>query len=513
MVVLGGVFVTGYAAYRLRDTYIGDAAVYLPYARNAAGGNLFQFNPGEFSSGSTSPVWGLVLGIPHLLGLGIGGAKGISALAACAGLLLTAFVGGRFSGSWLAGAAASLLVLGTMTFPSVSMYESGLVVSLSALSLLAGRRVLAKWNEEGEHPLRALAPLICVWAFLPLARPDAVILVAANAAGLLMFSPRGVRAVGPAVLGGLAIAALPAAAYFGYSQVELGTFSTSSRARTFALREGLSKWVGPLYLSGEAVRELLRSPWVFAFVPAVGGIVLAARNSAMRWAAVYAVLAVLGYLALLTFVAPGQYDTPRYLLPLVPLMASAAAYALTALSRAKWKLLAAAVAAVVIGVPALAELRDNLRLARSIGITNHEVFERDVVARVNDLATPGDALLSYEVQTRYYVRDDVLVISQDGITDPRVGPYQERGDMTGFLLRYRPRWWIADRNVTTRRYLTGSVLERALLSFRRGSQPPARKLDGIGFELIARRNRPLAIGFGGWEMLFRLSYPRDRAGQ
>jgi hypothetical protein len=31
-------------------------------------------------------------------------------------------------------------------------------------------------------------------------------------------------------------------------------------------------------------------------------------------------------------------------------------------------------------------------------------------------------------------------------------------------------------------------------------------LDGIGFEVVARRDRPLAAGFGGWEELVRLSY-------
>jgi hypothetical protein len=82
LIAAAGALAIAYTAYRLRDRYIGDAAIYLPYARNAADGHLFQFNVGEFSSGSTSPLWALVLALPYLFGAGIGGAKVMAALVA-----------------------------------------------------------------------------------------------------------------------------------------------------------------------------------------------------------------------------------------------------------------------------------------------------------------------------------------------------------------------------------------------------------------------------------------------
>ena len=502
VVLLGAVAVTLYAGLRLRGTYVGDAAVYLPYARNAARGHPFEFNLGEFSSGSTSPLWSLALAIPHLLGLGIAGAKALAGGVAALAVLAVAYAARALGATWLAAAVAALFCLGTMTFPALAMYESGLVVALAALALVAGRRATA-----GGFTRRDLVPLAVIWAALPLARPDAVILVAAQAAALLALAPRPRRRAAAPLAAALALAALPSAAYFGYSLAELGVFSTSSEARTFALREVADPWLGPLYLSDGAIRELAGLPWLIGLLPALAGLVLLWRDPRTRTAALTCVLAIAGYVALLTFVAPGVYDTARYLLPLVPAVVAGAAGLLSALPRGAPRAAAAVLAALLIGGTALAELRDVTRLARSIGITQDEVFETDVTAMIEAEAAPGDELLAYEVQLRYFLRDDVTVISLDGITDPRVHPFQERRDLTGFLRRYRPRWWIADRNVTSRPYLRGSVLERALLAFRGDPAAQRMVLDGIGFRVVAKRTRPLAAGFGGWEMLFELDYP------
>ncbi|HEX8054563.1 MAG TPA: hypothetical protein VF517_16370 [Thermoleophilaceae bacterium] len=508
--------ITIFAAIRLRDTYVGDAAVYLPYARNAGDGHPFQFNLGEFSSGSTSPLWSLILGVPFLAGFELMGAKAMAALFAAIGFLTTLLAARHFSRSWAAAGVAALFALGTMTFPAVSLYESGLVVTLSALALLAGDHVLGAWRatDAPRAPAwRTLAPLVAVWAALPLARPDAVILVGAHALALLAFAPverrRALRTLAP----GLAVAALPALAYFGYSVAELDTFSTSSQARTFALREGARDWLGPLFLEDGAVRELFASPWIFGLLPALAGLWLLWRRAETRWAAAYGALAVVGYVLLLTFVAPGIYDTPRYLLPLVPVVACGVAVLLARPAQPLLAWAALGLAALAIGGSAADELRDNVRLARSIGIDRDEVFERDVVARIDALAEPGDAVLAYEVQLRYFLRQDVKVFSQDGITDPRVAAYREDKDMTGYLMRYRPEFWIADRNAQTRQYTDGTILERALVAYRHSPRPAVRVFDGIRFELVARRNRPLALGFGGWEFLFRLSYPPPRGGR
>lgn len=501
-IALAGCAVIAVAGYRLRDTYVGDAAVYLPYARNAAHGHLFQFNVGEFSSGSTSPLWAVLLGIPYLLGGALHAAKEFSTAAAVAGFLVTVWAARHVSRSWTAASVASLFVLGTMVFYAASLYESGLVVALAAAALVAGARAI-----DGGMTPRSLAPLTAVWAALPLARPDAVVLVLAQAVAVFVAAGAPRRRPALALAGALAIAAVPAAIFFGYSAVDLGVPSTSSAARAVGLHESQHHRLGPLYLSGEAIKELFTSPWVFAFVPALCGLALLARDRPTRWLAVYGALAIAGYIALLTLVTPGLYDTPRYLLPIVPVVVAAAATAIARTRGTRLWIVALLAGLVVIGGTALGELRDRVNVARSIGITEAEVFETDVAALINQRAAPGDTVLSYEVQTRLPLRADLSVLSEDGITDGKVLPYQPRHDMTGFLLRYRPRWWIADQNAITRRYMSGSVLERALLTYTANPQPTARTIDGIRFELVARRSRPLAPGFGGWQMLFRLSYP------
>lgn len=509
MLILAGLAGVAAAGYALRDTYVGDAAIYLPYARNAASGHPFEFNPGEFSSGSTSPLWSLLLALPYILGLGLQGAKAFATLTTGLALVVTALAAARLSGSWTAASAMVLLALGTVTFYAVSLYESALVVALSALALLAGARALRGWG-RGERAARTILPLVVVWAALPLARPDAVILIAAQALVLVAFAPGPRRRTGLWVLGGLAAAAVPSLAYFGYSLAELGTVSTSSQGRAFALREGDLPRLGPLFLSDAALRELVSSPWLFGLVPALVGLVALWRDRALRWLGVYAGLVLVGYVAVLTFVTPGYYDTPRYLLPLVPVLVAAAAFALArARPRRAWPAVVAAAVLLVGGSSAL-ELRRQADDARSIGITEREVFERDAVAEIDRRARPGDVLLSYEVQLRYFLRDDVSVLSLDGITDGKVAPYQPRGDLTGFLRRYRPDWWIADQNVHTRNYLRGSVLERALSHFEADPASPSVVLDGIRFEPVARRGGPLAPGFGGWLLVVRLGYPASR---
>jgi hypothetical protein len=335
-----------------------------------------------------------------------------------------------------------------------------------------------------------------------------VILVVAQALALWWFAPVPRRRAAATLLAALAVAAIPAAAYFGWSWIDLGTPSTSSQQRAFALHEFAGRLFGPLYRSAAAVDEVTSSPWIFALAPAAVGLALTAR----RWLAAYGALTLGGYLAFLTFVAPAFHDTPRYLLPVVPLVAAGVSCALarTRGSALRWP--AAAAAVLAIGASSGVAARDRVELLRSFGITKEEVFERDAVARLNALARPGDAVLAYEVQLRYFLRGDVRVLATDGVTDGKVRPYQDSRDLTAFLMRYRPRWWIADRNTLTRPYMRGSVLARALRAHTGGARPATPTIDGIAFTVVARRGRPLARGFGGWLVLFRLGYPPRQPG-
>ncbi len=502
----GAAIVVCLAAYALRNVYVGDAAVYLPYAQHAADGHFFQFNLGQFSSGTTSPLWGVLLGIPYLFGLGLAGAKVFALIFVLGALVLVWVAAAEFGGSVVAGAIASLFVVAAMSWYALELYESALVVAAVSGSLITTGYVLKRSRDSADLRLRSLMPLMLIWAILPLARPDATVVVLAEAAALVLAGPWNRLQAARVTAIALVVAAVPAAGYYGYSLVHLGTFSTSASERAFALHEAARHWLGPFYFSPDALRQLFGTFWVVVTVPGLAGLGLLAWKRQTRWLGFVGGVVLVGYVFLLTFISPGWYDTPRYLLPVTPVLAIGAARCLCSVRVPRVGLGVLCLAALLIGGLSLKDLHHRVVWLRSLGLTSNEVFERDVVSRINTLAHPGDKLLAYEVQLRYYLRSDVSVLSEDGITDAKVRPYQAPTRMAAFLLRYRPNWWIADGNVATRPYMRGSVLDQVFMTFKADRGLKSQTLDGIRFILVARRSRPLAPGFGGWQMLFRLSY-------
>jgi hypothetical protein len=504
---LGGVaLVVCLAAYALRNVYAGDAAVYLPYAQHAAEGHFFQFNLGQFSSGATSPLWGVLLAVPYVFGLGLTGAKAFALIVTLGALVSVWVVTTEFGRSTIAGGTASLFVVGAMTWYALLLYESALVVAVVAISLSLTGRVLMRSEASDALRLRTLVPLMLVWAVLPVTRPDLAVVVAAEAAAVVLVGPWDrIRAARLTALA-LAVAAVPSLAYYGYSMVDLGTFSTSASERSFALHEAAHRWFGPFYLSTDALHQLFATFWVVVTVPGLAGLGLLTRDRRTRWLGLVGAVVLAGYVLLLTFIAPGGYDTPRYMLPVTPLLAIGSARFLCSFRPRRLHVAVLCLGLALIGGLSLRDLHGRVTWLRSLGLTSNEVFERDVVSKINALAHPGDTLLAYEVQLRYYLRGDVSVLSEDGITDAKVRPYQTPAGMTAFLRRYRPEWWIADGNVAVRPYMRGSVLDRVFTTFKADRALRSETLDGIRFNLVARRSRPLAPGFGGWQMLFRLSY-------
>src|SRR5437764_3650610 len=331
----------------LRRTYGGDAAIYLPYARNLADGHPFSFNPGQFSSGSTSPLWVVVLSVPYLLGLGYQGAKAFAVLSTGGAYVASFLAARRVSGSAPAAGIAALWVVAALPLYGLIMFESSLVVLVVALGLwllapLRRRRAAAVGA-------RQLAPLVVAWAALPLARPEAAVLVPIEAGALLLSWHGGRRQLGRLALA-VGIASLPALAYYGYSLARLGVPSTSVAGRALYLRETSTHRLGPLFRSSEGLDYLTSWPAVAAFVPGVAGLVLLARRAGMRVLAWTALAGVGAYVFLVTFVSPGAFDTPRYLLPIAPLLVVGIALAIRALPGAPLQVAGALAAAAVLEI-------------------------------------------------------------------------------------------------------------------------------------------------------------------
>ena len=494
----------------LRRTYGGDAAIYLPYARNLADGHPFSFNPGQFSSGSTSPLWVVVLSVPYLLGLGYKGAKAFAVLSTGGAYVASFLAARRVSGSAPAAGIAALWVVVALPLYGLIMFESSLVVLVVALGIWLLAPLLRR--PAAEVGTRQLAPLVVAWAALPLARPEAAVLVPIEAGALLLSWHGGRRQLGRLALA-VGIASLPALAYYGYSLARLGVPSTSVAGRALYLRETSTHRLGPLFLSSEGLDYLTSWPAVAAFVPGVAGLVLLARRAGMRVLAWTALAGVGAYVFLVTFVSPGAFDTPRYLLPIAPLLVVGIALAIRALPGAPLQVAGALAAAAVLAI-ASGQTVDGAHNLASTPYSFDTITQRSAAGIVNGLAHPGDQVLAYEVQSRYFLRPDVRVLSLDGITDGKVFPYEHRTRVTAFLHRYRPRFWIADTatdsdrrrpGVALRRYLQGSVLTDVVRRVYANPRPRRVVAGGIEFRLLAWR-RALPLRAGVWTMVFELRY-------
>ena len=162
---------------------LDDSWIHLQFARNVAEGHGFSFNPGVPSSGSTAPLWTLVLSVPLALGLGpIAAGKVLGVLlvivAALAAALLTERLCGSSWAALLAGVAVAItprMVWAGLSGMEVPLYTALVVVSMlmyvhavdrqdaSALwALVAG---LAGWARPETFVAGAL--LVCAWLVGP----------------------------------------------------------------------------------------------------------------------------------------------------------------------------------------------------------------------------------------------------------------------------------------------------------------------------------------------------------
>jgi hypothetical protein len=132
------------SGYASRSVPLDDVWIHQVYARSIAQGHPFAYNPGEQETGSTSPLWALLLAPAHLLGIPpIAFAKllGIllTALAAWAGWRLARAFGESWAGMLF---AVALPLMPYFAFAAVSGTEVPLFVFLSLLAIemtLVGR--------------------------------------------------------------------------------------------------------------------------------------------------------------------------------------------------------------------------------------------------------------------------------------------------------------------------------------------------------------------------------------
>src|SRR5690606_28996768 len=94
---------------------LDDAWIHLQFARNLVEGQGFSYNPGVSSSGSTAPLWTLLLAVPAWLGLPV--------------VASTKIIGTAFT---IVTALAAARITGLLTGSRLGVITAGLAVALSA---------------------------------------------------------------------------------------------------------------------------------------------------------------------------------------------------------------------------------------------------------------------------------------------------------------------------------------------------------------------------------------------
>jgi hypothetical protein len=154
--------VAGAAGFPLDDSWI-----HLHFARNLAAGAGFAYNPGHPVSGSTAPLWTLVLAAgAAVAGASLWTAKTLGVVSAIAAALVTRRAAIAFGAAPLTAlvAAVALLWSGALAWGALSGMEVPLAALLVAIALLA----LA-------HEVTWIAAVTA--ALAALARPEAILLV------------------------------------------------------------------------------------------------------------------------------------------------------------------------------------------------------------------------------------------------------------------------------------------------------------------------------------------------
>jgi hypothetical protein len=131
-----------------RGVPLDDVWIHFVYARSIASGHPFQYNPGEWETGSTSPLWAIALAPGQWLpGGGVAFAKLLGLLLAAASAALGHRLATRLGfarAAWVF--AAALLLTPYLAFASVSGSEVGLFAALviaAAVSASEDRPALA----------------------------------------------------------------------------------------------------------------------------------------------------------------------------------------------------------------------------------------------------------------------------------------------------------------------------------------------------------------------------------
>jgi hypothetical protein len=408
---------------------LDDAWIHFQFARNVAEGHGFAYNPGVPVSGSTAPLWTLLLAALFKAG---GAHPAWAKAAGVAGALGAAWLARRLCLTWTGDTALGLTaaLVTAWSAPMVWGALSGMEVTLAALLVTAALAAHA----AGRAPIAAALAGLCV-----LARPESVLLVP------LLWLAGPLTARRSAIVWGLpAVILLPWVAFnvrisgtplpaTAAAKIEGGLLGLLSGARESAVTTFLSR---PWQFEREWI-AWLASVNVLLPVLLLPGLWVLWRRGGRAWALPASILLLhpLGMALLAPYRGPA-FQEGRYsiqLLPLAIVVAVSAFVPLVSMARARpsWK----RVACALLLVASLASLGPGAT-RYAWAVQNIDAMQVGL-GRWVDAHTPAGARLALNDigAIAYFGRREVVDVM--GLVTPAIIPYRRDGEAG--ILRYLER--------------------------------------------------------------------------
>ena len=295
---------------------IDDAWIHFQIARNLARGDGFAFNPGQPTSGSTAPLWTVLLaGLYAVGGRFPTAGQALSAVALLSTVSAAYFLTRKWtSNRWTAWLAAAIVALnGRLIWAGLSAMEVGLFTTLTLLALLVHRR-----NRERLRRTQAIDPTFFGEAVLlglaALTRPEGYLLFGMalldTALGLAVHRRTGHRNTLLSLLGFALLFAAIVAPYMAFSRRTSGRWLPN----TYHAKSTLSPRLSIDFLGAGAQYLILDNSLLVPFF--LLGLILTLLRP--RRPGFLLGLWCAGLPLAYAFLDASLYHHGRYLMPLIP---------------------------------------------------------------------------------------------------------------------------------------------------------------------------------------------------
>jgi len=124
----------------LINSFHGDPSIYFIYARNIANLDFFSYNPGEFSSGSTSPLWAIILSPSFLLPNSILIIKIFCLILTIFAFFIAYRAAINITGSKLGSTFGLIFLIYYALIPCLLCYETPLTIILLSILLVINKK-------------------------------------------------------------------------------------------------------------------------------------------------------------------------------------------------------------------------------------------------------------------------------------------------------------------------------------------------------------------------------------